>query len=914
MNAVPRLLRGGRARVALVAVAIVAFAFWRALFAGGSLVSADIVATAPPIFATKDVSFEAEGGPGDPINIHSHWASLAADVRSGDVAWWDPDLGGGQPTFKGGFPPFDLLYLLVPAWFAPGLVAAVRTLTALGLTAGWLRLMGTGRVAALVGGIAFAFSGFMVGWMNWPHSSVAAIAPGLLWAAEAAIRDPRVWRAVPIGLALSAMLWSNFPAVTYYLLIAVAVYAVIRVATEPSASAESWKSRLTPPVMVAGVALAVAVTTALPHIVGFSEYLDWAETSQRVGNPIESWAGTKYLLTAFTPVAFGSDAVGPAWFGEGNWTEFEIYTGVSVVVLAAVGTALIGDRRRQAAVAALVIIAALGVVIAYVGGPVSIGVQKLAGDQIGLATRAKVLVSLGVALLAGLGADVWSREWDDRDRREVVRALKRAAIVLSVAGLALVPSVMDWLDMARQAGASRQVVAHSIVPLIAGLAVLSILVARWRRRLSGPGTAWAIVGVVAFELLSFAMPVPTTAHRDQRLSETDAHRQVEELLEPGERLAGEGRAFFPNTTELFDIDDARGQVLKSAGYQALLREVDPVMLQSAGGGTPTNPNVAFGTDPSSPAWDVMAVGVWAQFNSSLPPGELEKPGVAKEVVDPVLAPVSGTIRVPEGGLRAVVFEVFVRGIPKGRLHVSVDVDGDVRKSIVDTSWVQTGFASAAFVGEDLPAGAIGRVTLSAEGPVDQTLVAVDERGELTLGTVAGGDDGLSLVRAGDVTLLERSAARFARLSDAAVVLADAEAAAGYIVESSGPRPVAVDRDVGLPADIDPDAVLEVESVEFDPGSIRIRTSSDRPALLVVSQNHYPGWTAEVDGAEAEIVTADASFMGVIVPSGGHTVGFGFQPRHVAVTSAIALIGLVASVVLIGRARRSGLPSKTTAAR
>ena len=203
-------------------------------FAGGSLVSADIVATAPPLAAHQEVGFTPENGPGDPINIHAHWASWAADVRSGEVSWWDRDLAGGQPTFKGGLPPFDLLYLIVPSWYAPGLVAAVRTLVAVGLAAGWLRTMGTTRVAALIGGLAFGFSGFMVGWMNWPHSSVAALAPGLLWAVEAAIRDPRIWRAAPIGLVTAAMVWSNFPQATYYVALAALVYAAFRVPAESS--------------------------------------------------------------------------------------------------------------------------------------------------------------------------------------------------------------------------------------------------------------------------------------------------------------------------------------------------------------------------------------------------------------------------------------------------------------------------------------------------------------------------------------------------------------------------------------------------------------------------------------------------------------------------------------------------------
>ena len=114
---------------------------------------------------------------------------------------------------------FNLGYLAVPGWFAPGLVAAIRVLTAIGLTYGFVRSLGLLRVSALASGITFAFSGFMVGWMNWPQSSIAALTPGLLWALERLIRDPRLWRAVPLGAALAAMVWSNFPQVTIYVLL-----------------------------------------------------------------------------------------------------------------------------------------------------------------------------------------------------------------------------------------------------------------------------------------------------------------------------------------------------------------------------------------------------------------------------------------------------------------------------------------------------------------------------------------------------------------------------------------------------------------------------------------------------------------------------------------------------------------------
>jgi hypothetical protein len=288
--------------------------------------------------------------------------------------------------------------------------------------------------------------------------------------------------------------------------------------------------------------------------------------------------------------------------------------------------------------------------------------------------------------------------------------------------------------------------------------------------------------------------------------------------------------------------------------------------------------------------------------------------VATDVVDPTLGPLSGAIVVPEGGLRAVMFEVFIQGISKSRIHMTIDVDGDVRHSLADMSMVQTGFGSVAVTGEDLPPGAVGRVTLTAEGPAGEMMVGVDQFGELTLGTIAGADDGLRLVRAGDVTLLERTTAEFARLHDAVVVLDDPVDAAVFIAESETPRPAVADADVGLPSIPSDDALTSVETLDLDPGRIDVTTLTDRPALLVVSQNNYAGWSAEIDGTAAPVVTADGSFMGVVVPAGHHVVTFRFRPEHVTVTVAVALLAFLASLALLVNARRSTLQSDRASAR
>ena len=881
-----------RRLVWVVAAGLVAFAFWPALFAGGSLVSADIVATSPPFDSYQPASFSLENGPGDPINIHAHWASLASDIRGGDVTWWNPDLAAGQPTMKAGAPVFQLPYLVTPDWYAPGLVAAIRVLVAIGLAFGFLRAHELHRLSALTGAIAFGFSGFMVGWMNWPHSSVAALAPGLLWAIERLIREPRAWRAVPLGGVVALMVWANFPSVLIYVLLGAAAYTAVRMADE-------WRRDggvrwILPRGAVAGAAVVVAALLAGPHIVGFGDYMAWADTSHRIGNPDDSSAGIAYLLTSVAPAIWGSDAVGPAWFGEGNWVEFNAHVGASVTLLAALGLVSgirSGPGRRRSFAVALTVIAGLGVLIAYVGGPVAVRLGDLTGSEGGLMTRAKVLWSLGIALGAALGVE---RLLDPRPTT-VRRDLAWTGAVVAGGVLVLVPSTLDWLDAARAAGVVREVVAVSTVPVLAALASITLVVARVRGRVSAGIVGWALVMVVGAELLSFAMPVPTIVSRDERLAATPAHEEVVNLLGPGERLAGEGRTFFPSTTQLFDIPDARGQLLKSPGYQELLRAIDPTMLEFDGGGTGTNPNVPEGTDPTSPVWDALGVGIWAQFPDGMPAGIVTNPPAVADTADPSVQPLRAVTVVPDGGLRGVLLRI--RPEVGGFVEIAVETaDG----SFIVERWVEpheAGILPVAVLGERLAPGSPVEVTVSA--PADTLRGGVGPDGAPAIGTVAGGD-GLTLVRVGDVVLYDRPVEPV-RLVDAVTVEAAAPAAAAVVAAGGH----VVDREVGLPTVPGAAAPGEVLAVDYDHDRITVRVAADRPSLVVVSQSHYPGWRATVDGTAAEVVVADAAFLGVVVGAGEHEVVLTFRPEHLGVSLWMLAAGIATSagLVLTGRRRR-----------
>jgi hypothetical protein len=94
---------------------------------------------------------------------------------------------------------------------------------------------------------------------------------------------------------------------------------------------------------------------------------------------------------------------------------------------------------------------------------------------------------------------------------------------------------------------------------------------------------------------------------------------------------------------------------------------------------------------------------------------------------------------------------------------------------------------------------------------------------------------------------------------------------------------------------------------YEAQKVSVRTDAARPALLVLTDNWYPGWKATVDGKSAPVERVDYLIRGVRVPAGAHTVEFSFEPSSWVWARVLSVLGLLAIVAAaaIGwrRARR-----------
>jgi hypothetical protein len=89
----------------------------------------------------------------------------------------------------------------------------------------------------------------------------------------------------------------------------------------------------------------------------------------------------------------------------------------------------------------------------------------------------------------------------------------------------------------------------------------------------------------------------------------------------------------------------------------------------------------------------------------------------------------------------------------------------------------------------------------------------------------------------------------------------------------------------------------VELLEYGPERIVVQTQSEEPALLVLADAFYPGWTATVAGQPAEIIATNLLYRGAPIPAGEQTVVFEYRPDSWRRGLQISLVGWVLLVGL-----------------
>jgi hypothetical protein len=106
----------------------------------------------------------------------------------------------------------------------------------------------------------------------------------------------------------------------------------------------------------------------------------------------------------------------------------------------------------------------------------------------------------------------------------------------------------------------------------------------------------------------------------------------------------------------------------------------------------------------------------------------------------------------------------------------------------------------------------------------------------------------------------------------------------------------------------PGATGRVEWVDREVNAQTLEVETSGPALLVVSDNYYPAWTATIDGERTPVLRADVTLRAVRVPTGNHEVRFEYRSPMLCAALWTTIVSGLGAVALIGfglyRRRRS----------
>lgn len=383
----------------LLAVVVVFVVLWRDVFLGHQgLIGDDILNSFPPWNISP--SHPARNSlVSDPVTQFIPWlTAVRGQWLAGHLPLWNPDAFAGAPLLANDqsapLSPFTLLALPFAPAHGYSLAMLFKLVVAGVGMALFLRQLRVGYGAAIVAGVAYAGSSFMVVWLGHPQSAVAAIFPWAFACVELWLRTRRRVALAGLAVAVCVQFLAGHAETSLHLGLMLAFYMAVRGLAQDRAR---WTA-------IIGMVSAVALGTALAGV-QLVPFLAELHTSTLVSDRASSGAGFKHLqlgglLSWIIPNGSGNPGIDGALGPAPNYLEATGFIGIGALLLGVLGIAFAWRSRRSVAVAMGVpVVLAVGVVY----GPLS----QLAGRLPLLSTsnnvRILVVICLGMTAFAGLG-------------------------------------------------------------------------------------------------------------------------------------------------------------------------------------------------------------------------------------------------------------------------------------------------------------------------------------------------------------------------------------------------------------------------------------------------------------------------------------------------------------------------------
>ncbi|HET6577960.1 MAG TPA: hypothetical protein VFG66_06530 [Gemmatimonadales bacterium] len=425
---------------------------------------------------------------------------------TGHIPEWNPYLFGGLPYIAAQhgdiFYPTAWLRWVLPIDTAMNLGFFGHIVLAGVCMYAFLRALRVSWTGALVGGLAYELTGIVASLVKPGHDGklfVSALAPLALLALLAAVRDRRWWGYGLLALTVGLCMLSPHYQLTYYLLVAAALWTLYLVFLDPERPPDvRWGRELLLAFGAVVLGLAIAAIQVLP----FLQYIPYSPRA--AGGPSGGWAyATGFSMPPeeiVTTVLPQFNGVLQNYWGRNFFKLHTEYLGAIVVVLAVLG---LGDRTRRRTVRALGAIALLFLLVSFGGHtPFYYAWYEVMPmmKKVRAPGMAFFLVALPVAAFAGFGMDRLLRREVSRNALLVPLAVLGGIAVLGVLGvLQSVAVVLAGPEQAERVAANAPALQTGALRLllvtgVGGVALWTVWVGRLGRGLAAAAMAAVVIG------------------------------------------------------------------------------------------------------------------------------------------------------------------------------------------------------------------------------------------------------------------------------------------------------------------------------------------------------------------------------------------------------------------------------------
>ena len=460
----------------------------------------------------------------------------AEALARGEVPAFNPALGMGQP-FRGNpsalaFYPGNLLYLVLPFWSAFNLHYALHWLLAALAMAVLARELRQSRAAALLAGITYGGSGFLLSCLTFYN--VLTVAAWWPLAIAGAARGGR--RGVALGgLACGMALLGGEPLIAALGLVPLVLAAVERHGSLRGLATAAGVGAL-------GVLVALPQLVAAARIVGFSFRGDHGSLLAQV---LLFTVRPQRFLELVIPLPFGW----PMDLGPRGWWAWEmgpqlgyflsLYAGIVSLWLAA------GAARRRPIWTA---VAAAGLLFAWLWGGAGETLAQVTGGVFRYPERFVVWYALALPLLAGWGLDAALERPEPRARAALWAGggLGLGALAVAVARPSLLASAWPIEGPLSLPEVVATQTLHWIGYLAAGAALLALAALAARRRWAGVLIVLQVLALAQlFPLVRTAPTAPFRRTAPDWLAHLPRRAAVFHSLKPRPAWEPAPRADFP---------------------------------------------------------------------------------------------------------------------------------------------------------------------------------------------------------------------------------------------------------------------------------------------------------------------------------------------------------------------------------